>query len=155
VAEGDALSETELMFSGLVALPLFVMFGGFVMLGLTIWRGARQAEFRHRERMAMIERGMTPPDPVLGDARLQRAHGVKMTLGIMLCGLGLALTMLIAFAAGDLGIGLGIGGAFVMVGLAFIVAAMTTRPEPDRAAAAPRDAAAPALAPPLDRPPAP
>jgi hypothetical protein len=126
------LSETELMFGGMVALPLFVLLGGFVMLGLTIWRGARQAEFRHRERMAMIERGMTPPDRVLGDAGLQRAHGIKMTLGIMLCGLGLALTMLIAFAAGEIGVGIGVGGAFAMVGLAFIVAAFSTRPDPMR-----------------------
>jgi hypothetical protein len=135
VAEGNAVSETELMFAGMVVVPIFVMFGGFVMLGLTIWRGARQAELRHRERMAMIERGMTPPDPVLGDARLQRAHGVKMTLGIMFCGLGLALTMLIAFAGGAFGAGIGVGGAFVMVGAAFIVAALSTRPEPDRPSA--------------------
>jgi hypothetical protein len=149
------LSETELMFSGLVALPIFVMFGGFVMLGLTIWRGVRQAEFRHRERMAMIERGMTPPDPVLGDAGMRRAHGVKMTLGIMLCGLGLALMMLIAFAAGAFAVGAGIGGAFVMVGLAFIVAAFSTRPEADRRPVSMREGGASLLTPPREGPPAP
>lgn len=123
------MNENDLMFAGLVALPAFVVFGGFVLLGLTVWRGVKQAEFRHRERMAMIERGLTPPDQVLGDARLQKAHGVKMTLGIMLCGLGLALMMLIAFAAGAPGTAVGIGGAFVMVGLAFVVAAFNTKRE--------------------------
>lgn len=131
------MSENELMFAGLVALPAFIVFGGFVLLGLTVWRGVKQAEFRHRERMAMIERGMTPPDQVLGDARLKKAHGVKMTLGIMLCGFGLAMLMLISFAAGAVGTGFGIGGAFVMVGLAFIVAALTTKREQAEASAPP------------------
>lgn len=123
------MSENELMFAGLVALPAFIVFGGFVLLGLTVWRGVKQAEFRHRERMAMIERGMTPPDQVLGDAALKKAHGFKMTLGIMLCGFGLAMMMLIAFAAGAPGTAFGIGGAFVMVGLAFVVAAFNTKRE--------------------------
>lgn len=131
------MNENELMFAGLVMLPAFIVFGGFVLLGLTVWRGVKQAEFRHRERMAMIERGMTPPDQVLGDATLKKAHGIKMTLGIMLCGFGLALMMLIAFAAGAPGTGFGIGGAFVMIGLAFIVAAFTTKREQAATAAPP------------------
>lgn len=131
------MSENDLMFAGLVALPAFIVFGGFVLLGLTVWRGVKQAEFRHRERMAMIERGMTPPDQVLGDASLKKAHGVKMTLGIMLCGFGLAMLMLISFAAGAVGTGFGVGGAFVMVGFAFIVAAVTSKRERADAAAPP------------------
>ena len=49
-----------------------------------------------------------------------------MSLGILLCGLGLGLVMLITFAAGAPGTGAGIGGAIVMVGLAFVVSAMFT-----------------------------
>lgn len=131
------MSENDLMFAGLVALPAFIVFGGFVLLGLTVWRGVKQAEFRHRERMAMIERGMTPPDQVLGDAALRKAHGFKMTLGIMLCGFGLALMMLISFAAGAFGIGFGVGGAFVMVGLAFVVAAFSSKRESEAVAPPP------------------
>lgn len=130
------MDENELMFSGLVVLPAFIVFGGFVLLGLTVWRGVKQAEFRHRERMAMIERGMTPPDQVLGDASLQRAHGLKMTLGIMLCGLGLALLILLTFAAGSPGTGAGIGGAFVMIGLAFVVASFNGRRDAEARTAA-------------------
>ena len=74
----------------------------------------------------MIERGMTPPESPRGAERARRAHGFKMSLGILLCGLGLGLLMLITFAAGAPGTGAGIGGAIVMVGLAFIVSAMFT-----------------------------
>jgi hypothetical protein len=125
------------MFAGLVMLPAFIVFGGFVLLGLTVWRRVKQAEFRHRERMAMIERGMTPPDQVLGDAALKKAHGFKLTLGIMLCGFGLALVMLISFAAREPSTAFGVGGAFVMVGLAFVVAALAMKREQDATPPAP------------------
>ncbi|MEZ5293836.1 MAG: DUF6249 domain-containing protein [Vicinamibacterales bacterium] len=134
------MAETSIMFAGVVILPALVILGGFTMLGLAILRGTRQAEFRHQERMAMIERGMVPPDPVLGDAGLRRAYGAKLTLGILTCGLGLALVLLISLAAGEPMLGLGIGGAFVMVGLAFVVSAFSTRRDPYAARDARRDA---------------
>lgn len=110
----------------MLLLPGLAIVGGIVLLALTLMRGQRQAEFRHRERMAMIERGMAPPDPVLGDAVLQRAHNFKLNFGILLCGLGLALMLLIAFTAGAPGVAFGVGGAVVTVGVAFIVSAYTT-----------------------------
>ena len=73
----------------------------------------------------MIERGMTPPE-THGADRQRRAHGFKMSLGILLCGLGLGSMMLITFAAGEAGTGAGVGGAIVMVGIAFIVSAFFT-----------------------------
>lgn len=114
-------------FSVMLILPALVIVGGFALLWLTVQRGFKQAEYRHRERMAMIERGLTPPDPVLGDPALQRAHGFKMHLGILLCGLGLALFVLIGFAAGAPGVAFGVGGAFVMLGLALVVSAVSTK----------------------------
>lgn len=111
----------------MLMLPGLAIVGGIVLLALTVMRGQRQAEFRHRERMAMIERGMAPPDPVLGDAVLQRAHSFKLQFGILMCGLGMALLLLITFTAGAPGIGFGVGGAFAMLGVAFIVSAYATR----------------------------
>ncbi len=116
-------------YTAMLFLPALVIVGGFVLLWMTVLRGFKQAEFRHKERMAMIERGLTPPDPVLGDPTLQRAHGFKMTLGILMCGLGLALFMLIGFASGEPGIAFGVGGACVMLGLALVVSAFNTKRE--------------------------
>lgn len=116
-------------FSLMLTLPALVIVGGFVLLWQTVQRGGKQAEFRHRERMAMIDKGLAPPDPVLGDPALQRAHGFKMTLGILTCGLGLALFMLIGFAAGAPGAAFGVGGAFVMLGIALVVSALNAKRE--------------------------
>jgi hypothetical protein len=120
-------------YSLILLLPALIIIGGVVLLWLTVHRGFRQAEFRHRERMAMIERGLTPPDPVLGDRALQGAYGSRMTLGILMVGLGLALFMLISFAGGAPGTGFGVGGAFVMIGLAFIASAFNTKRDAEAA----------------------
>lgn len=127
-------------FSLMLILPALFIVGGFALLWMTVLRGAKQAEFRHRERMAMIERGLTPPDQVLGDPALQRSDSFKMTLGILLCGLGLALFVLIAFAGGAPGAGFGVGGAFVMLGLALVVSALHARREATLAQARPPEA---------------
>jgi len=116
-------------FTAMLILPALFIVGGFALLWMTVMRGFRQAEFRHRERMAMIERGLTPPDPVLGDPALQRAHGFKMTLGILVCGVGLALFMLLGFAAGQPAVAFGVGGAFVMLGIALVASALHSKRE--------------------------
>jgi hypothetical protein len=104
-------------------LPSLIIVGGVVVMIAGIRLAGRSAELQHQERMAMIERGLTPGDGADGP---RRAYGFKMSLGILLCGLGLGLLMLITFAAGDVATGFGVGGAIVMVGLAFIVSAMFT-----------------------------
>jgi hypothetical protein len=42
----------------------------------------------------------------------------------MMIGLGLALVFLLSFAAGEPTVGIGVGGAFVVLGAAFVVNAM-------------------------------
>ncbi len=122
------MSENEIEFvSRMLIVPGLLIVGGFALMVATIIRNGKIAELRHRERMAMIERGMTPPEPSEGREGARRAHGFTMTIGIVLCGLGAALFMLIAFAGGAPGIATGVGGAFVMVGLAFIASAMNAR----------------------------
>jgi hypothetical protein len=85
----------------------------------------------HRERLAMIERGLTPPSPVhpemrgdsprqVGSARSRRS----MSLGILTIGLGLGLGVMIGFAGGAPDAAVGIGGAIVLVGGALVVNAV-------------------------------
>jgi len=119
------VSENEIVFaSRLLVLPGLFILGGFAVMVATVIRNGKVAELRHRERMAMIERGLTPPEPAAGAAGAQQSASSKMTVGIVLCGLGTALFMLIAFAGGEVGIGTGVGGAFVAVGVAFVITAM-------------------------------
>jgi predicted anti-sigma-YlaC factor YlaD len=119
------VSENEIVFaSRLLVLPGLFILGGFAVMVATVIRNGKVAELRHRERMAMIERGLTPPEPVLGAAGSPQASSSRMTTGIVLCGLGAALFMLIAFAGGQVGIGTGVGGAFAAVGAAFMASAM-------------------------------
>ena len=45
-----------------VLLPALIVVGGVVVMVAGIRHATRQAELQHQERLAMIERGMTPPD---------------------------------------------------------------------------------------------
>jgi hypothetical protein len=91
----------------------------------------RIREMEHRERLAMIERGLAP-SPEADPAGFERRTGIaraaqsphaarNRSAGVILIGFGLALAVLIAFAAGQPGVGLGIGGAFALLGAAFVV----------------------------------
>jgi hypothetical protein len=87
-------------------------------------------EFEHRERLAMIDRGLIPAperDPAAFESRTglvgqpERSGATRSrSAGIIMIGFGLALMMLIAFAAREPEVGIGIGGAFALLGAAFI-----------------------------------
>ena len=48
----------------MLILPGLLITGGFALMIATIFRNGKVAELRHRERMAMIERGLTPPESI-------------------------------------------------------------------------------------------
>ena len=91
-----SMDETRYCARWLLMLPALIIIGGVVVM-VCRRSGTRRGrpKLRHQERMAMIERGMTPPESRARRAAMRRAHGFKMSLGILLCGLGLALFMLI------------------------------------------------------------
>ena len=100
---------------------------------------ARVLEMVHRERLAMIERGLVPPteqptspyDQYTQRDRAKRSNRM-LSVGIVIVGLGLAIAMLIGFASREPRIAAGVGGAIVVLGLAFIVTALVVhRPLPD------------------------
>lgn len=125
---------------------VIAMFSLLIVAGLVVmWMGLQsrrqQLEMQHRERLAMIERGLVPPpelDPEgferhMGQSRVREtaASARWRGAGIMMIGLGLALVFLLTFAAGESRVGVGIGGAFVVLGTAFVVnAMMLTHPRP-------------------------
>ena len=105
------------------------MFSGVFIVFMGLRQRSQQLEMRHRERMAMIERGQIPltepsgtgsypahrPDP--SAVRSSRS----LSLGIIVVGIGLALMTIIGIAGDSIEIGIGVGGAVAILGGAFIV----------------------------------
>ena len=114
-----------------VSIPLAVIVGGIVVIALGMFQRTRVLEMAHRERLAMIERGLVPPPHEHAEMRGEAGRtlvSVKvrraMTLGILLIGVGLGLGLLIGFAADAPEAAVGVGGAIVMVGGALVVNAV-------------------------------
>jgi hypothetical protein len=119
------LSEAEAV---LFTMTLLIL-AGVAVLWMAMQNRRHIRELEHRERLAMIDRGLMPP-PELDPGRFEQQAGLtseapgasrSRSAGVMLIGLGLALMMLITFAGGGGDVGLGIGGAFALLGAAFVV----------------------------------
>jgi hypothetical protein len=118
----------EMLFALLI--PVIAIVGGFVMAGLAFYHQTKRREMAHRERMAMIERGLVPPpevaplafaggsDPRYG-ATPARVKARSTTAGITLIGIGFGLMVLISFTANAPQTGVGVGGAIAILGAAF------------------------------------
>jgi hypothetical protein len=109
------------------------MFLGVFIIFLGLRQRSQQLEMHHRERMAMIERGQIPHDerpamPMRMSASGDRSSSRSMSFGIIVVALGLALMTIIGIAGDSPEIGVGIGGAVVIVGAAFIVRSLVVRP---------------------------
>jgi uncharacterized membrane protein YidH (DUF202 family) len=114
-----------------IALVFSFLIGGGVII---VYSGMRHRtkvlEMMHRERLAMIERGMTPPGELEGTAqqvvkaqRTARSNRL-LSAGIVIVGLGLGLATLIAFASREPEVAIGVGGAIAVVGASLIVTAL-------------------------------
>jgi hypothetical protein len=113
-------------------LPIAVMATGVIVVISGLRHRAKMLELVHRERVAMIERGMMPPEmnPILADSYRVRdggaVRGRSFSVGIIVVGFGLALMTIIAVAGGAVTTGIGIGGAIAILGGAFIVRSILT-----------------------------
>src|SRR6185503_6587378 len=101
-----------------------VIFAGVGVLWLAMQSRRRFREMEHRERLAMIERGLVPSpesDPLAFERSLPASRTASpisarlRSAGVILIGFGLALAMLIAFTTDSPRVAVGIGGAFVMI----------------------------------------
>ena len=117
-----------------IMLTVFVLIvvAGLTLLLMAMNNRRYMRELAHRERMAMIERGLVPPpesdlvafeqatplspagQPSPGPRRGERYR----TFGIALIGLGLGFAFIIGFTGGEPDIALGVGGAWASLGLA-------------------------------------
>ena len=150
------------MNDNIVGFVIMVIVISAVALIATVLRGRqRLRELTIKERIAMIERGLVPPPEVDPDRfdrgmlvalAMQRASNPKgtkyRTFGVMLMGLGAALFMLLAFAAGVPGIAFGVAGGVFVLGIAAyangsLVARDMPAAPPHRDGTVPRAAVAP------------
>jgi len=105
-------------------IALIVLAGVGLMVAAMMNR-RRFRELEHRERLAMIERGVVPSpesDPAAFEARIgAAAHdtGTRYrTAGVLMIGLGLGLLVLLTFAAQEPMVGIGVGGGWAVLGAA-------------------------------------
>ena len=115
-----------------ILFVVVILVGGAVALMITSMNNRRRLrEMAHRERLAMIERGLIPApevDPAGFDAATRRAPAPNPTrrgdryraAGVGMIGVGMAFLVLIG-ATGDGDVALGVGGAWVMLGAALLV----------------------------------
>lgn len=115
------------------SLAMVMIIGGVVIVLAAMMRRQKIIEMAHKERMAMIERGVGPavPNPADPMAMLQQgrttvamARSRMLSGGIAVIGLGMALMTLIGIAAGEAAIAVGIGGAVAVLGASFVVIAL-------------------------------
>jgi hypothetical protein len=110
-----------------VIVVAIVLIGGITIVLAGMYQHIRTLEMAHRERLAMIERGIVPPperDPEAFEQSL-RSRPVRasrtMAAGIVTISFGVALAFLISLAGGQRNVGIGVGGAIAIIGVAFVI----------------------------------
>ena len=116
----------------ILVLPMTGIIAGVAVIIAAMRHRAKVLELVHKERVAMIERGIVPPELGPGGYDQQRrAAGTQsrsFSLGIIVVGIGLALMTLIGVAGEAPESAIGIGGAIAILGGAFIVRSLLTAP---------------------------
>ena len=133
-------------------VPLIAIIGGLVIAALAIRSRARLRTLAHQERLAMIERGMTPPaeGPAFPDlppwswddmrARryrdaMKRARRYRddparrRASAVGMLGFGLALAVLVWVGGDAPRAAVGIGGSFGVLALTIFVISFMAKPE--------------------------
>jgi hypothetical protein len=108
-----------------VTIIALIVLSGVGLMVAAMMNRRRFRELEHRERLAMIERGLAPSpesDPAGFEARMGGAPhdtGTRYrTAGVLMIGLGLGLLVLLTFAAHEPMVGIGIGGGWAVLGAA-------------------------------------
>lgn len=129
------------MFFSPFVIPIIAILGAFIYLIVKTLSYSRIRELEIRERIAMVERGLVPPPEVdpRGFDRAMDNHERRFDRdyrryasrplrhrrsGVTVMGLGMGLLVLIAFAGGEPNVAIGVGGAIMILGLAFFINGM-------------------------------
>jgi hypothetical protein len=113
-------------FTGLLGMGigLFSVLGGLAIAAYAIWMKSKSREMRHREHMAMIERGLVPPEAAESYANGERQpFRRRREGGIMTICVGIGLMMFFGLSSGSWR-SVWIGGIVLMVGVANLTIAL-------------------------------
>jgi hypothetical protein len=121
--------QTEELFA--IVFSLVVLSGVFIVV-MGLRQRSQQLEMRHKERMAMIEKGMSPvpqlPPAVMAAIEVRSgAASRSLTLGIVIVAVGMGLATVVSIAGGSPEAGIGVGGGIAILGAAFIVNSLVNR----------------------------
>lgn len=146
----------------ILSVVMLIVFGGLGVLYLAMTNRRALREMEHRERLAMIQRGLIPSpeaDPLAFEAATGGSYDGRRSerwrsAGITIIGFGLALMMLLSFTAGEPGVGIGVGGAFAVLGFTLLLnGTQLGRTESSRRPSAPLGPAVSPIASPPGAPP--
>jgi hypothetical protein len=121
-------------------LSALLIISGVVLVLAAMMRRQRIVEMAHKERMAMIERGLGPVSPsqadpasalFLHDRTTAATRSRMLSGGIAVIGFGLGLMTLIGIAGGASDAAVGIGGAIMVLGASFVVIALVRGRDPE------------------------
>lgn len=107
-------------------LGFISVLGGFAIAFYAVWLKSKARQMRHREQMAMIERGLVPPAAVEESASTgggPRPFRSRRDSGIMMICIGIGLMMLFGLGSGNWK-NVWIGGFVAMFGVANLVTAL-------------------------------
>jgi hypothetical protein len=118
------VSEEQVM----VSVFSLMIFAGVAVLWLAMSNRRALREMEHRERIALIQAGIVPApeaDPLGFETQFEPSSSLSRkdrwrTAGTLTVGLGMALLVLLSFT-GNSDIGFAVGGAFVVLGLSFLL----------------------------------
>jgi len=121
----------------MVSVFSLMIFAGVAVLWLAMSNRRALREMEHRERIALIQAGIVPApeaDPLAFETQFEPSSSLSRkdrwrTAGTLTVGLGMALLVLLSFT-GNGDIGFAVGGAFVVLGLSFLVNGTLLSPTP-------------------------
>ena len=121
----------------MVSVFSLMIFAGVAVLWLAMSNRRALREMEHRERIALIQAGIVPApeaDPLAFETQFEPSSSLSRkdrwrTAGTLTVGLGMALLVLLSFT-GNGDIGFAVGGAFIVLGLSFLLNGTLLSPTP-------------------------
>ena len=124
-----------------VSIPIVAIIAWAAIVLFSMYQRSKRREMTHRERLAMIERGLVPPpetDPagfervMALDRDYSERRGSGVRGGLILIAVGIGVGMIIALSSGEFGIGVGVGSLLVLIGVALLLSSAweSRGPEP-------------------------